>query len=132
MTLEKLYYYISLAVARNVIVFDYEAPNRITKRLLFLLCDCFKRNCHSSPTKIYVPEGESIEVYDILQNEDKTIELTNLTKVFGADIITTEYLNRDREGVKFYKNVCDGWLSSSDIGIIMATDDKDHIILGKY
>jgi hypothetical protein len=132
MTLEKLYYYISLGVAKNIIVFDVDAPSRITKRLLFLLCEHFRKTYSNSPTRLYLPEDEVIEVYDIIKNNDEEIELINITKVFGADVITSPYLNKNRECNKFYKDVCNGWLGANDTGIIIATDDNDHVVMGKY
>lgn len=132
MTLEKLYYYISLGVARNIMVFDADTPNRITKRLLFLLCEHFRRNCPNRPTKLYVPEDETLEVYDVMKNKDEKIELVNVTTVLGANIITSPYLNKNGECIKFYRDTCNGWFSPSDTGIIIATDDCDHVVMGKY
>lgn len=136
MTLEEMYYKISVAIEPNIMVFDSDAaPGKVTHRLLALLSSVYSRNYIGYKLdKIYIPEDENVlDLMSTIKNEDGSIELTDITKVYGATLIKTPLLNYDREGVKFFKDTCKGCLASYDIGIIIGCDkDERRIILGSY
>lgn len=132
MTLEKLYQYISLAVERNIIVYDCDNDSHVvTKRLLALLKTIYSRNTPDKmtpPSKIYIPNDDSCD--DLFHCFGS--EIVEINKVYGVEIIRTDLLNKDGPAVKFYAETCNGYLDRG-VGIVLAVGEKDsEVLLGKY
>lgn len=127
----KLYYYLSNAIDRNIIVYDSDAsPHVLTKRLLALMKSCFDKSVKGKIKEIYICEDEyqSLFAEEIDENGARMVELIT---VYGVPLTKTPFLNKDGDGLKMYKELrC--LFPSGDSNLVLMVGEDNKALAGSY